>query len=409
MTVFSSRMNHSSRFFPDLLKRIGILGFLISCCALFPRQSSAQETWTWAKEFVDTTGRSTSMAVDDAGNVHISYGENKAGLKYGFRPAGAGSKWFTMVLGGGAVYTNLKLDKQSRPHICATYFTLPLRYAHLSDKGWQIEEIAPEDNMSVQEACSVGVTADGTVHLSWYRVPYTDHTYAHMRYAVLKNGVWLMKTLDYDMQTGKWNSMIIDPQGNPEISYDAFVKGLMKVAYWNGNDWTIRVVDSRGAHGSDYSLGMGSNITLDPKGDIHVSYYTDTEVRHAWQEGKTWRVETVDHVEPTRNAYDYRTSLVVDRDGVFHISYEDNGVLKHAFRENGQWRIQIIAGTGTSKSRYNFMTADRKENILYIAFADPVDGALKVAVGRKTPPSQTASGESSNQKQADPQPPARPN
>jgi hypothetical protein len=211
-----------------------------------------------------------------------------------------------------------------------------------------------------------------------------------MRVAVLKEGVWLMKTLDYDMQTGKWNSMIIDPEGNPEISYDAFVKGLMKVAIWNGSDWTIRIVDSRGAHGSDYSLGMGSNLMIDANRALHVTYYTDTEVRHAWLEGKTWKVETVDHVEPTLNAYDYRTSLLVDRDGVLHVSYEDNGVLKHAVREGGQWRVQIIAGTGASRSRFSFMTIDRKQNILYIAFSDPVDKSLKVAVGHKPDAAQTA-------------------
>src|SRR5271163_3196937 len=368
---------------------------LLVCCVVFSPRSAAQQNWTWTKEVVDTAGRSMSMAVDDAGNVHISYGSSPAPggeLKYGFRPAGAASKWYTMTLGGGVAYTNLKLDQQSKPHICSTFFGLPLRYAHLDDKGWHIEEIAPEDNLSVQEACSVGVTPDGTVHLSWYRIPYTDHTYAHIRYAYLKEGVWLMQTLDYDMQTGKWNSMVIDPQGNPEISYDAFVKGLMKVASWDGSHWKISIVDSRGAHGEDYSLGMGSSIMMDEKGVFHVAYYTQTEVRHAWLDGKTWKVETVDKVEPTGTAYDYRTSLVLDRDGTLHMSYEDNGVLKHAFREDGQWRVQIIAGTGTARSRFNFMTVDRKENIIYLAFADAVDGAVKVAVGRKSEPSQTASG-----------------
>jgi hypothetical protein len=382
----------------DALRRGGVICHILVWVVLLPTRASAQQDWTWSKEFVDSYGRSMSMAVDDAGNVHMSYG-SKAGLTYGFRPAGDNSKWYTMVLGGGVVYTNLKLDRQSNPHICSTYFSLPLRYAHLDEKGWHVEEIAPEDNMSVQEACSVGISPDGTEHLSWYRIPYNDHTYAHIRYAVLKEGVWFMKTLDYDMQTGKWNSMIIDPEGNPEISYDAFVKGLMKVAAWNGKEWTIRIVDSRGAHGSDYSLGMGSTLILDPRGVLHVAYYTDTEVRHAWLEGKTWRVETVDKVNPTLNAYDYRTSLVMDRDGVLHLSYEDGGVLKHGFRDGDRWKIQVIAGTGAARSRFNFMTFDRTQNILYLAFSDPVDGALKVAVGHKTGQAQTALDKNADHKQ----------
>ena len=363
---------------------------VVVCIVLHPSRSLAQANWTWTREYVDASGRGTSLAADAAGNVHISYGANKGGLSYGFRPAGVNTKWYTMVLGGGVSFTNLKLDQRSTPRICATYFTLPLRYAHLEDKGWQIEEIAPEDNMSVQAECSVAIGPDGTPHLSWYRIPPNDHTYAHMRYAYLKDGVWLMKTLDFDMQTGKWNSMLIDPQGHPEISYDCFVKGLMKVASWNGTDWTIRIVDSRGAHGDDYSLGMGSSLMLDAQGIPHVSYYTDTEVRHAWLDGQTWKVETVEKVTPSGSAYDYRTTLLLDREGTLHVSYEDNGVLKHAFKEGDQWRVQVIAGTGTNKSRFSSMTIDRTQDILYIAFSDPVDSSLKVAVGRKSEPSQTA-------------------
>jgi hypothetical protein len=86
------------------------------------------------------------LAADTAGNVHISYGANKGGLSYGFRPAGVNTKWYTMVLGGGVSFTNLKLDQRSNPRICSTYYTLPLRYAHLEDKG-RDEEVAPEDNI----------------------------------------------------------------------------------------------------------------------------------------------------------------------------------------------------------------------------------------------------------------------
>ena len=387
------------RFFQDTPMKRCVFCLVVTCVLLLPPISSAQQSWTWTREVVDTSGRGMSMAVDSTGNVHISYGESKSGLKYGFRPDGLNSKWYTMVLGKGVVYTNLKLDPQSNPHICSTYFSLPLRYAHLDDKGWHIEEIAPEDNMSVQEACSVGISSDGTPHLAWYRIPYQNGTYSHIRYAVLNQGVWLMRTLDYDMQTGKWNNMIIDSEGNPEISYDAFVKGLMKVANWDGKQWNIRIVDSRGAHGSDYSLGMGSTLMLDGQGLLHVAYYTESEVRHAWPEGKIWKVETVDKVTPSMNAYDYRTSLLADRDGVLHISYEDDGVLKHAFREGGQWRVQVLAGTGASKSRYNAMTIDHKQNILYLAFSDPVDGSLKVAVGRNMEQPQTSAEKSPGSKQ----------
>jgi hypothetical protein len=323
-----------------------------------------------------------SLAVDREGSVHLSYGAEEGGLKYGFRPAGRNSTWFTMVLGGRTVYTNLKVDQHNDPHICSTYLGLPLRYVHYDGKNWNFQEIKPEDNMAVPLGCAVAIAADGTPHLSWYRLTSGERMFAHLRYAVLKAGAWFTRTLDYDMQTGKWNSMILDPQGNPVISYDAFVKGLMKIARWNGKEWTIAVVDSRGAHGTDYSLGMGSSLIMDSKGVIHIAYYSDSEIRHALQVGETWKVEVVDRITPTGAAADYRSSILIDHDGILHIAFEDFGVLKHAYWDGTAWRIEVIAPSGVLSSRFSSMAIDPAKNVLYIAYSDPIDRSLKVAVGR---------------------------
>jgi hypothetical protein len=360
--------------------KVMLLAILAGLVLLVPCSVGAQN-WAWTREVVDTFGSGMSVAVDGEGNVHISYGSEK-GLTYGFRPAGA-ARWFIMPLGGGVNYTNLKIDQSGNPHICATYLSLPLRYAHYDGKNWDLQEIAPEDRMSVQAGCAVAIGPDGIPHLSWYRIPYGTSNYAHLRYAVLKDGVWQMQTLDFDMQTGKWNWMITDSQGNPYITYDAFVKGLLKLAHWDGKGWNIRIVDSRGAHGSDYSLGMGSSLVVDNQGNAHISYYSDTELRYARQEGSAWKFQIVEKVTPTGAAADYRSSLVLDRDGLPHVSYEDSGVLKHAYWDGERWRIEVIAASGLSHSRFNSMAVDPKQNLLYLAYRDPIDGSLKVARGRK--------------------------
>jgi hypothetical protein len=369
---------------------------LVYFAVSFPSSANAQN-WVWTTEVVDTSGRSTSLAVDAEGNVHISYGANE-GLKYGFRPAGDNSKWFTMALGGGVNYTDLTLDGQGNPHICSTYMGLPLRYAHYDGKQWRTQEIATEDKTSVQAACGVVVSPEGTPQVSWYRMPYEDPNYKHIKYAVLRNGVWLMRTLDFDAQSGKWHKMMLDSRGNPCISYDAFVKGLLKLGCWDGKNWEIHVVDSRGAHGSDYSLGMGSSLVFDSHGTPHVSYYTDTEMRHAWQDGERWKIETVEKITPSGAFFDYRSSILFDRDGFLHISYEDGGVAKHAYWDGKQWLVQVIAPAGGLPSRFSSMAVDSKNNVLFLAFRDAMDGSLKVAVGRKVDRSQTAMGDSKTNK-----------
>jgi hypothetical protein len=303
-----------------------------------------------------------------------------------------------MTLGGGVSFTGLSLDRQGNPHICSTYLPLGLRYARYDGKQWIIQEINAEEKLAVQYTCRVAVSPDGTPHLSWYSLPYGNPSYNHIKYAVLRDGVWMMRTLDFDVQTGKWHTMILDSQGNPCISYDAFVKGLLKLARWDGKNWNIRIVDSRGAHGSDYSLGMGSSLVFDSHGNAHISYYSDTEIRHAWQDGERWNVEAVEKITPSGAASDYRSSIVFDKDGFPHISYEDRGVAKHAYWDGKQWHVQVIALAGTLPSRFSSMTIDSKHNVLYLAYRDAGDGSLKVAVGRNIEQPQTAMGEKKTDK-----------
>ena len=152
-------------------------------------------------------------------------------------------------------------------------------------------------------------------------------------------------------------------------------------------------MDQRGAHGQDYSLGMGSCLFFDSHNIAHISYYTDSELRYASQDGQTWKIETVDGIRPTGSWVDYRSSLMFDKDGAPHISYEDFGVLKHAYKYGDHWRVQVIAPSGAVRSRYSSMAVDAKANIIYIAYKDPVDGSLKVAVGNKVESSPSAVGE----------------
>jgi hypothetical protein len=383
MFVFIRIVSNPKRF---------IRGLLV-CLAFSIQPSASAQNWVWTTEDVDTSGRSTSLAADADGNIHLSYGGDE-GLKYAFRPVGDKSRWFTMPLGGGVVYTSLSLDKQGNPHICSTYLATGLRYARYNTKKWEIEDVAPQDR-AVQAACAVAISPDGTPHVSWYSMPGFD---AHIRHAVLQDGVWMMRTLDFDVQTGKWHTMILDPEGNPCLSYDAFVKGLLKLACWDGKKWNIRVVDSRGAHGSDYSLGMGSSLAFDSHGKAHISYYSDTEMRHAWQDGEHWKVETVEKITPSGAFLDYRSSIVLDKDGFPHISYEDRGIVKHAYSDGNQWHVQVIAAAGTPPSRFSSMTIDTKHDILYLAYKDARDGSLRVAVGRTVEQAQAAMSEKKTDK-----------
>lgn len=347
---------------------------------LWPVAANGQQ-WAWTTETVDKAGKATSLAVDRAGNVHISYGRDEGGLKYGFRPAGT-SRWFTIDLGVGAAFTDLSLDANDNPHICSTF--RKIHYVHFDGLEWHTQEVASE-TATIQFSCAVAIGPGNTPHLTWYRVVDQDG-YAHTRYAVLQNGVWMLRTLDFDMQTGKWHSMVLDSDGNPHISYDAFVKGLLKYAHWDGQRWSVSVVDSRG---SQYNIGMGSAILLDAQRDLGISYFTESQLRYARQRNTRWTIQTVDTVSPWGSWVGYRTSVILDRAGFPHIAYEDRGSLKHAYWDGTRWRIQVIAPSGPEPYRFASMAVGRDDTI-YISFRDPQDGSVRMAIGRKTEKTSTA-------------------
>jgi hypothetical protein len=370
-------MYASNRFFLFLFS-LTALGLL-----LFPAGTSAQ-TWTWRFETVAPSGKQASLAIDPQGNLHLSYlDDQEQKVKYAFRPVGS-TRWFMMDLGGTGgnteTFTKLTLDQESNPHICFT--PMVLKYDYFDGKQWHDQPIA-QNLGDIQYSCAVAIAMDGTPNVIWYHYANPDHSnYLHIKYAVLKEGEWLARTIDFAAQTGKFESLALDPQGNPYVSYDAFVNGELRYARLRDGKWSTSVVDSRGMNKSgDYDLGMGNSVALTKDGMPMIVYYTDHTVAFAQFKGDRWSVETVDTVNPTGSWLGYRSCLVLDAQGLPHLSYEDGGVLKHAFWDGTQWHIQVVVRPGPGKHLYHSMTIG-PNGMIYIAFRDPTDSSLKLATGR---------------------------
>jgi hypothetical protein len=349
------------------------------CTVLFllgPYSSFAQ-SWNWHAESVDQAGKFTSIAADKDGDIHLSYTDGQT-IKYGFRPAGPNQKWFTMPIEGGNSYTSLALDSENHPHICHTGGVL--HYAHWDGATWKIQKIAT-DNAPIGFSCAIAISPDGSPHISWYRERNADDTpYTHIKFAELENGAWIIRTLDFDMQTGKWEAMAIDPHGNPVLSFDAYVKGLLKYAHKEGSDWKVTTVDFRGRTNGVYDVGMGNSLVIDKDGKPYISYEDGEDIKFAHPDGDNWKVETVDSFHPLGSWVGYRTSLALDSQGHPHIAYDAGGALKHAFWDGQKWHIETLARAGFSGYRYCSIAIDKHDSI-FISYSDPEDESLKVDVG----------------------------
>jgi hypothetical protein len=350
---------------------------LLFALALLPASVRAQ-TWTWHTEDVDTQGKFTSITTDKDSNLHLSYSDGQA-IKYAFRPSGANAKWFNMIIDGGDTYTNITTDAQGHPHIC--YTARVLRYAQHDGSQWKIQTIAT-DNAPIYFSCAIAISPDGSPHISWYREKNADNTpYAHIKYAELQNGAWVIRTLDFEMQTGKFESMTLDAKGNPILSFDAYVKGLLKFAHKDGDNWKVETVDFRGHTNNVYDVGMGNFIAIDHDGKPVISYQDGENIKFAHLVDDKWKVETIDSYRPSGGWVGFRTAVAVDRSNHPHVIYDAGGPLKHAYFDGQKWHIQVLArGGGMIASRYCSMTID-KDDTLYVSYSDPDDGSLKVAVG----------------------------
>jgi hypothetical protein len=352
------------------------------------------QSWSWTYDLIDLPAKFPSLAVDSSSNLHISYADSTGALKYGFRPAGS-SKWFFMVLDKqlGAFTTTLTLDSNDNPHIC--YTPEILKYTHFDGKQWRTVQIDKESG-EVGYTCSIVISKGGVPHLTWYQL---SNNILHLRYAVLQDKIWLARTVDFDFQTGKWNSMVLDAQGNPLVSYSYWTGGELRVAHWNGKQWDVTTVDSPGRSHGEVTIGQGDSLILDSAGKPHISYYSEKALKYAHLVGDEWKMETVDQFTWLGGWTHFRSSIVLDKQARPHICYENAGLLKHAYWDGKQWRIQVLARSGLDSARYESTAIDRDDTI-YVAFRDPEDNTLKLATGRPSSQQQAAASKIEDKKPA---------
>jgi hypothetical protein len=353
--------------------------------------------WTWKIEKVDDAGTFPSVVVDHNGGVHASYIKLGEGVKYAFRAADS-AKWFNLPIGAKAEegFTRLALDTQGNPSICFTAYE-SLGYAQYNGGQWYVQKIA-ENFGVISYTCSLAIAPDGSKYLTWYQYMSRDRElFLHLRYASLQSGAWLAKTIDFDGETGKWNSLVLDQQGNPHIGYSSWRKGELRYASWNGKNWSFDTVDSRGRDDSQASPPcMAVSLALAADGTPMISYFQDQTLKFAHKQGNLWKKESVDILSPLASAgwVALHSSLVLDPTGAPHIIYGDFGSLKQAFWDGKGWRIQVIDIGGGGQYKHS-AAGIAPDGTIYALFQDPSDDSLKAAVGRLTV-AQVAEGAKAN-------------
>lgn len=153
-------------------------------------------------------------------------------------------------------FASLALDTAGNPHI-SYYFEQngALKYAWKDASGWRLETVDDDPDAYVGICTSLALDTAGNPHIS-----YKDQTNGDLRYAWKDASGWQHTTVASDGDVGKWASLVLDTTGNPRISYYDSTNNDLK--YIEGNSVLPNQSPTADA-GLDQSKHVGTLVTLD--------------------------------------------------------------------------------------------------------------------------------------------------
>ncbi len=284
-----------------------------------------RETAGWHIETADSlTGHDSSLDLD-AGVPHISYGVLWDYLRHACRENGIWSADTISTRPMSGVWHSLVMDQFENPHVCYYWWGDPhshLVYASLDSNGWHSEWVIGSTSYSYLPGISLAVDgADCRPHVS-----YCDCYYGRLMYAYKDESGWHVQEVEGQGGFTWWSrsSLAINRLGKPHIGYYAPGGADLRYAHKAPGGWQIVVVDTVG------DVGQYVALALSNAGFPCISYYdvTEGDLKYAYEDPCGWHVEVVDSVGDVGRW----CSLALDETGRPHISYCDgtNHQLKYA-------------------------------------------------------------------------------
>ena len=218
---------------------------------------------------------------------------------------------------------------------------------------WNIETVDAAGNVGQDN--SIALDGNDRPHISYFE--YLSSASGNLKYAEWTGSSWEIETVDTSGNVGRYTSNAVDGQGYPHISYYYGSSGFdLKYARWDGTQWETEAVDTTG------NVGLYTSIALDGEDYPHISYYdaapANKNLKYAKWTGSDWAVETID----SGTEVGLWTSLALDSQDRPHIAYRDEGNkdLKYAKWTGSSWDIETVDSEGT-KGKYASLALDSQD------------------------------------------------
>jgi hypothetical protein len=248
-------------------------------------------------------------------------------------------KWYTDV----AVYHSLALDSDNSPHIAYwsnTGFAMDAVYAKRGETSWSYTTV--EEDGDVGRFSSIALDSNNYPHIT-----YMNFSSGGLIYARWDGTTWHKELIGAVGQAGfdnGYSDIALDSNDHPHISYfwaqrhSSWWTYDLNYATYDGSEWKKEKVDA------DYGVGYCNSIAVDSNDRPHISYisdYTNPHLHYAWWDGSEWQIEVVDTLDGC-----YDTSIALDSNDIPHISYVASRYLCYANRIGGTWNTESIEYIG---------------------------------------------------------------
>ena len=234
---------------------------------------------SWSSEAIvsdNHDGWDNSIAFDSNDNPHTSTIDpgqlGGPGVEYASYD---GASWTVEAIGSSDIIywttTSLALDDSDNAHI--SFYdntTTDLMYAENTGGSWNITPV--ETAGDVGKFSSIALDSNGNPHITYFED--LGDSVGNVKYAAWNGASWDIEVVDqltrvYIDLARMITSLELDADDTPHISYND--EAVVKYATYNGSSWDIETIVD--VHNEETILGQSNSIAVADDGTVHVAYY----------------------------------------------------------------------------------------------------------------------------------------
>ncbi|MGB9937101.1 MAG: NosD domain-containing protein [Methanobacterium sp.] len=323
-------------------KRYIILVLMILFFALSISNTVTAKDWNNTTIENNTGNGQSSIAVDNNGNIHISYYNATNGdLGYAVKTK---TDWVYETTDIAGCNPSLALDNNGNPHICYNdYVNDKLAYATKSGDSWIYEDL--NSSLYGPWSGSLKIDADGNPNII-----YTDSN-LKLRYAKKVNGTWIYELVHYE-KTGIKPILVIDNDNSLHIVFSE------QASYLGGNDYLAYA--KKNATGWSVDIRLATNphsasIIIDNNNKPVICFQNNNGLFKLVKSGSIWNSYTIDSQQNVGEPY-----LAKDINGdinLIYCDYSKYGII-YAKEHAGTWNKEIVTIATTNSLTYPSLDLD---------------------------------------------------